>query len=137
MTGLVEEPMMKRVALAAAVAAAIASGSAARAQGDDAPAILKAMSDYMASQKSFSLSFDASIEVITPEIEKIQFDSSGKVQLARPDKLRASRTGGYADVELVFDGKTISILGKNLNAYAQAEAQGTTDNLVDQLRDQL
>jgi hypothetical protein len=118
------------------LAAVLAVTSSARAQGDDAAKILKAMSDYMASQKSISLSFDTDIEVITPEIQKIQFASSGKLLLSRPDKLRASRTGGYADVELVFDGKTVTILGKNLNAYAQSGAPGTIDQLVDLLRNQ-
>jgi hypothetical protein len=118
------------------VLATVLVAPAAHAQDDDAAKILKAMSDYMGSQKSISLSFDTDIEVITPEIQKIQFASSGKVLLNRPDKLRASRTGGYADVELVFDGKTVSVLGKNLNAYAQADAPGTIDQLVDLLRNQ-
>jgi len=109
---------------------------AARAQDDDAVKILKAMSDYMASQKSISLSFDTDIEVITSEIQKIQFASSGKLLLSRPDKLRASRTGGYADVELAFDGKTVTVFGKNLNAYTQADAPSTIDQLVDLLRNQ-
>lgn len=109
---------------------------AAHAQDDDAVKILKAMSDYMSSQKSISLSFDTDIEVITPEIQKIQFASSGKLLLSRPDKLRASRTGGYAEVELIFDGKTATVLGKNLNVYAQTDAPGTIDQLVDLLRNQ-
>ena len=98
---------------------AIASFAAptAHAGDDDALKILKGMSDYLASQKTISLSFDADIEVITPEIQKIQFASSGQVLLSRPDKLRATRTGGYADVEFVFDGKTVSVLGKNMNSY--------------------
>src|SRR5512139_1247860 len=89
-----------------AFATVLVATPAARAQDDDAAKILKAMSDYMARQQSISLSFDTDIEVITPEIQKIQFASSGKLVLSRPDRLRASRTGGYADVELVFDGKT-------------------------------
>jgi hypothetical protein len=118
------------------VLATVLVAPATHAQDDDAAKILKAMSDYMASQKSISLSFDTDIEVITPEIEKIQFASSGKLLLSRPDKIRASRTGGYADVELVFDGKTVTVLGKNLNAYAQTAASGTIDQLVDLLRNQ-
>ncbi len=92
------------------------------------------MSDYLASQKTISLSFDSDIEVITPEIQKIQFASSGQVLLSRPDKLRATRTGGYADVEIVFDGKTASVLGKNINAFVQLDAPGTMEQLVDKLR---
>jgi hypothetical protein len=77
-----------------------------QAQSDDADKILKALSAYLASQKNISLSFDSGVEVITPDVQKIQFANSGHLQMSRPDKLRASRTGGYADVELVFDGKT-------------------------------
>jgi hypothetical protein len=45
------------------------------------------------------------------------------------------RTGGFANVEMVFDGKTLTLLGKNANLYAQVEASGTIDQLVDVLRD--
>lgn len=101
---------------------------------DDAGKILKAMSDYVTSQKTISLTFDSDVEVITPEVEKIQFTSSGKMLLSRPDKLRVSRTGGYADVEIVFDGKTVSALGKNINAYTQMDAAGSIDQLIGKLR---
>ena len=114
------------VSLARMVLAAllIASGSGAQAQEGDAKAILKAMSDYVSSQKTIELTFDSDIEVITPQLEKIQFTNSGEALLSRPDKLRAHRVGGYADVALVFDGKTVSVLGKNINGYAQFDAPG-------------
>ena len=102
---------------------------------DDAAQILKAMADYVANQKSISLTFDSDVEVVTPEVEKIQFASSGKMVLSRPDKLRVTRTGGYADVEIVFDGKTITALGKNINAFTQMEAVGSIDQLIGKLRD--
>jgi hypothetical protein len=106
------------------------------AQAQDAGKVLKAMSDYVTSQQTISMSFDSDIEVITSELQKIQFTSSGQVLLNRPDKLRASRAGGYSDVELVFDGKTATVLGKNINAFAQTDAPGSVDQLIDRLRDQ-
>ena len=93
-----------------------------------AKAILKAASDWLGSQKSLELSFDSDIEIITPELEKIQFTNSGTMVLVRPDKFRAHRFGGYADVELVFDGKTASVLGKSINAYAQIDLPGDLDS---------
>jgi hypothetical protein len=42
---------------------------------------------------------------------KSTFASSGQIKLNRPDKLRIRRTGGYADVELVYDGETLSLYG--------------------------
>jgi hypothetical protein len=50
--------------------------------------------------------------------------------MTRPDKFRVRRTGGYADVELVYDGKTVSLYGNNAKAYVQADAPGTIDDLV-------
>ena len=107
----------------------------AKAQGAEAVRILKAMSDYVTSQKSLSITFDSDIEVITSGLQKIQFTSSGQVQLSRPDKLRASRTGGYTDVEFVFDGKTLTMNNKDANDFAQIESPGSVDQLIDLLRD--
>jgi len=106
----------------------------AQPQGSDAKAILKAMSDYVSSRKTIELTFDSDIEVITPQLEKIQFTNSGEMLLSRPDRLRAHRVGGYADVSLYFDGKTASVLGKHINGYAQFDAPGTVDQLIEALR---
>jgi hypothetical protein len=108
----------------------------AQAQGDDAPKILKAMSDYLASQKTISAAFDSDIEVITSDLQKIQFASSGSFLLSRPDKLRASRTGGYADVELVYDGKTLTVYDKYHKSFVQADAPGSVDQVVDRMRNE-
>ena len=121
-----------RQALAStALVTAFIAFTAPSARADDPATFLKAMSDYTAAQKSISATFDSDIEIVTPELEKIQFTSSGKLQLARPDKLRVSRTGGYADVQLIYDGKTVSLYGNNAKAYAQADLNGTIDQLVD------
>src|SRR5260370_144870 len=117
-------------AAAVSVAILVAAGSKT-ARADDAAQILKAMTDYTGAQKSISATFDSDIEVITPELEKIQFTSSGQMKLNRPDKLRIRRTGGYADVELIYDGKTISIYGNNAKSYVQADAPGTVDQMID------
>ena len=114
---------------------ALAAGApAAQAQARDAKAVLKAMSDYVGSQQTIELAFDSDIEVITPQLEKIQFTNSGQALLARPDRLRAHRVGGYADVALFFDGKTASIFGAHVNAYAQVAAPGGVDQLFEALR---
>lgn len=102
---------------------------------DDARRILKAMSDYVSSQQIIELTFHSDIEVITPELEKIQFTNSGGALVSRPDRLRAHRLGGYSEVELVFDGSTVGIDGKSLDGYAQFEAAGTIDDLIHVLRE--
>ncbi len=124
-----------RLARALVLASALVSlGSGAHAESADAKSILKAMSDYVSSQQTIELTFDSDIEVVTPGLEKIQFASSGDVLVSRPDKLSAHRVGGYADVALFFDGKTVSVLGKNVNSYAQFDAPGSLDHLIEALR---
>ena len=128
------------VSLAIGVSLFIFAGSFvpnAHAQSsDDARQVLKTMTDYVSSQKIISATYDTDIEVITSNLQKIQFASSGQMLLSRPDKVRASRVGGYADVEMVFDGKTLAVLGKNLNKYAQIDSAGSIDQLVERLRNQ-
>lgn len=104
------------------------------AEVPDAKSILKAMSDYVSRQKTIEMTFDSDIEVITPQLEKIQFASSGDLLLARPDKMRAHRVSGHADVVLFFDGKVASIDGRSVNGYAQFEAPGNLDHLIEALR---
>jgi hypothetical protein len=116
------------------LAGAVGMSGPAGADETEARGLLKAMSDYMAGQPTISFAFDSDLDVVTVDLQKLEFASSGTVSLARPDKLRMTRTGGFADVEMVFDGKQLSVLGKNLNRYAQVEAPGTIDQLVDNIR---
>ena len=101
----------------------------------DAKRILKAMSDYMAAQKSFSFAYDATLEVVTTDEQKLALASSGSVTLNRPDKIQATRSGGFAHVEMSFDGKTLTLLGKEHNLYTQLDVPGTIDHLIDELKD--
>src|SRR4051794_13588879 len=106
----------------AAISVVVTSTSSAHA--DDAAQILKSMTDYLSSQKMLSASFDSDIEAITPELEKIQFASSGQLKLSRPDKLRVRRTGGYADVGLVYYGKKGSIYGRKAETHLPGGGPG-------------
>jgi len=109
--------------------------SGARADEADARNRLKAMFSYMSAQKGISFQYDASLEVVTKDQQRLSLASSGAVTLARPDKIRATRSGGFADIETVFDGKTLTVLGKNKNIYVQVDIPGTIDQLIDELKD--
>lgn len=113
----------------------IGPSSGAQASEQDARDTLKRMSDYLAAQQLISVAYDSVFEVVTKEQQKLQIATSGTILLQRPDKIRTTRKAGFADTEMVFDGKTVTLLGRGLNAYVQAEAPGTIDNLVDQMRE--
>lgn len=122
-------------ATALALLLVLGAPSAARADETHAKSILKAMSDYLAAQQVISFSYDTNLEVVTEDHQKLLFASSGTAVLSRPDKIRATRDGGFASVEMIFDGKTLTLLGKNANLYTQAEVAGDLDHLVNELRD--
>jgi hypothetical protein len=106
------------------------------ATAQDAEKVLHNMFDYVASQKNITITYDSDIEVVTPALQKLQFTASGQVRLSRPDRLRATRIGGYTDVEFVFDGRTFTVLGKNAGVFAQWDTPGSIGQLVGRLRDE-
>jgi len=120
-------------AMALSMIVLLGASMAASADVTDAKRILKSMSDYVAKQQAISFEYDAILEVITDDGQELEVASSGTLVLNRPDKIRVTRAGGFADVEMSFDGKTLTLLGKNLNIYAQQDVPGTIDNLVDEL----
>lgn len=124
--------VLRLVALAGALAW---PAGAANADDDGIKELVKSMSDYVAAQKSISFDMQSTLDVVTTDGQRLGIASTGAVEISRPDKVRAVRKGGFADVELVYDGKTLTILGKNLNLYTQIPATGDIDHLVDELRD--
>jgi hypothetical protein len=132
---LVKVSMASVSAAALALIVGVGLPSAARADEADAKSLLKAMSDYMAAQKAISFGYDATLEVVTKDEQKLALASSGAVTLNRPDKIRATRSGGFADAEMLFDGKTLTLFGKTANFFTQIDVPGTVDHLVDELRD--
>jgi hypothetical protein len=110
---------------------------APQVHADEAQAreILKTMTDYLEGQPSFSFDVDSSVEIVTTAGQKLTIASSGSVAVQRPNNIRVLRKGGFATVEMVFDGQTLSVVNREANAFGQAEIPGTIDNLVDTLRD--
>ena len=121
--------------VSAALVLAIGWGAPVRADEAEAKTLLKAMSDYLAAQTAISFGYDTNLEVVTDDHQKFLLASSGTMDLSRPDKFRGSRHGGFANVEMLFDGKTLTLLGKDANLYTQVDIPGTLDHLVDELRD--
>jgi hypothetical protein len=138
MNRAIQKSFARATTAASTVALILTIGlGASTVKADEAAAktMLKAMSDYLAAQTTISFGYDTNLEVVTKDKQKLLLASSGTMGVSRPDKFRASRHGGFANVEMVFDGKTLTLLGKDANLYTQAEIPGTLDHLVDELRD--
>lgn len=115
-------------------ACVLAGASVAQADQSDAKQILMMMSDYLAGESSFRFEYDSTLEIVTTEDQKLGIASSGAVQLERPNKLHATRIGGYTDVEIVFDGSTFGAVGKGLGVAVKQDFSGSIDDLFEELR---
>jgi hypothetical protein len=121
------------VAIGLLLATGVSGGAAA--QEGDAKAALKSMTDYLASQDNFSFQYDTVLEVVTTDLQKIQFTSSGQAAIARPNRFHIERTGGFTDAELISDGETLYVHGKKAELFAEAPAPASLDELFARLGD--
>jgi hypothetical protein len=122
--------------LVTAAGIAIASPVVAQ-QGIDPEAgvILEAMSDHLRSMAAFTADYDTDHEVIDLAGQKIQYSASGSIAADRAKGLRLTRKGPFADAEMIFDGKTVSLYGKELNVYATLTSPGPTfEDAAEELR---
>jgi hypothetical protein len=121
---------LKAIALLIFIIGALPS---AQADETDARNILKKMSDYIGKQKSISFDLDSSLDVVTQDQQKLSIASSSKIQMRRPNKLSIQRKGGFAETDLLFNGKTLWVYRKDKNIYAKLDFPGTVENLMDEL----
>jgi hypothetical protein len=124
--------VMLTVAAAALCAAAPAPGHA-----DEAFARQRfgEMSEYLAGQQTFSFDYDASLDIITDEGQTLTIASSGSIAMERPDRISATREGGFASVAFSFDGTSLTVINRDENVYARADVPGSVEHLIDELRD--
>ena len=123
--------MVRTLQLILILSISVAIASPALAQDPAADKILKSMSTYLGGLPAFSASADVDSEVIDLSGQKLQFSSSVAIAVKRPDKLYVSRQGAFADMEIIFNGKTLTLNGKGLKIYMQLESPGTIDDAFD------
>lgn len=122
-----------RIAMVVMAAALGAMPLAAPADETDAKRILQAMSDWLAEQDTLAFDYDSTLEVVTADDQKLGIASSGSVALDRPDRIRGTRANGFMDLEIVFDGKTLTLLGRSVDRYTQVETPGSINHVLDEL----
>lgn len=107
------------------VAWVLAVPAVPRAQGAvdaDARAVLAAMSAHLGGLRTFSVEYAAVDEVVTTDGQKLQFLHAGSVTALRPDRLHATRRGAAGTAEMVLDGSSLVMFGRDANAYLRLPA---------------
>jgi hypothetical protein len=126
-------------ALALLLAAVLPQVALGQPAGIDPQAtkLLKASTDFLASQKQFSVETHSTLEVVLISGQKIQFDHSARQSVQRPNKLRAERVGDLIDQVFYYDGKSLTLHNPRENYYATVAAPGTLEEMLDFARESL
>jgi hypothetical protein len=126
-------------AAVAALGLVLVAAPAMSAEGVDpeADAILREMSVYLGGLSAFSADADVANEILDLAGQKLQLSSSARVVLKRPGRFHMSRQGGIADVEVFFDGSSVTLHGKTHNVYVQIESPGTIEDALQTLRGEI
>jgi hypothetical protein len=99
--------------------------------------LLKASTDFLASQQRFSVEVRNSLEVVLTSGQKIQFDHTGQMSVQRPNKLRADRAGDLTAQSFFYDGKTLTLFNPAGKYFATVAAPGTLEEMLDMARTKL
>jgi hypothetical protein len=127
----------KTVTLAALAAFSLAAQAQPAGIAPEAQRLLKASTDFLASQQKFSADTRNTLEVVLKSGQKIEFNHTARQSVQRPNKLRAERTGDLVDQLFVYDGKSLTLVNLQDKAYAQVAAPDTLEGMLDFARTKL
>jgi hypothetical protein len=127
----------RRCAIVALAMLSVAAQAQSAGIAPEATRILKASTDFLASQQQFSAETRNTLEIVLKSGQKIEFNSTARQSVQRPDKLRAERTGDLVEQVFVYDGKTLTLYEPQDKVYAQVAAPGTLEEMLDFARTRL
>ena len=130
-----EEPIMIRSASLRfmtilaffAVASAAKSADQTPAIESEAGQILRQMSDYLGSLEQFTFRAENTIDSVTGSGQKLQSSAHVDIAIQRPDRFRVTRKADIVDQAFYFDGRTLTLYGKQVNYYANMRVSKTVD----------
>jgi hypothetical protein len=99
--------------------------------------LLKASTDFLASQKQFSAETRNTLEVVLKSGQKVEFNHQARLSVQRPNKLSAKRTGDLVDQVFVYDGKSLTLHNPQDKVYAQVPAPDALEGMLEFARTQL
>lgn len=128
-----ERPAMRGFFVAGLCAIAYLPQASAQPAGIDprAERLLKASTDFLASQRRFTAETRSTIEAVTASGQRLQFGNTATVAVQRPNKLWAARTGDVVEQAFYYDGKSLTLSNPRDKVFATVAAPGTIETMLD------
>lgn len=129
--------LISSVAACAIFALLTLSTSAADEKSIDprADQLIKRMGDYLGQAKFFSVNAEIWQDIQLASGQQIQAGRTLKLQVRRPNRLRAEVNSPRRNRELVYDGSSITLLNRGQNFYGTIRAPGSIDEAMDTASD--
>jgi hypothetical protein len=93
--------------------------------------LVKQMSDLLASSRAFALEAEEVFDDVHEHLPRTQLTNRRYVALKRPDRLAGDASGDATNRSFWYDGRTLSVLDKEHNAFAAVEVPATIDGALD------
>lgn len=117
--------------VAGCLTASLAVGQEIDPQADE---ILRAMSNYMSTLESFSVTADASTEILLRNGAKVQLTTTSELLLNREKGFRITRAGPAGNSIIAFDGTRVGVANEALGLHLVFPVEGSIDHALDETR---
>ncbi len=122
----------KYMCLISAVAICFAGGGAfAETVDPKADEIFRRMSTFLARADQFSFEAHDMVDELLDNGQKIQFSSSRRITVRRPNRVAAEITGDLVNERVRYDGHTLTILDNLANVYGSMDVPDNIDDMLD------
>ena len=103
-----------------------------------AKVLLMRMAARLGEARQFSVTMQASYDVVQNSGQKIEFGETRRIRLSRPDHLRIDleRSDGEKQ-QVYFDGKDLTVFHPDENVVAKLAKTGTVDDIIRHLNGEL
>lgn len=100
-----------------------------------ADTVLRQMSEHLKQVKTSIFTLTDTIDDVQENGQKLQFAHVRKLTVIRPNRLKVETSGDVTNRTLWKDGKTVTVLDRDKNVYAQIKDPGTIEQTIDLLQD--
>jgi len=111
-----------------------ASAASANLVDPGAVEAMKKMSAYLRTLQRYQVSLDLTGERVLQDGQKLMHSASASIDVAQPNRIKASTSTASSRRVLSFDGKKVSLLFPDSNYYSSVDYSGTVADLVQKLR---
>lgn len=105
----------------------------------DADRLLREMCDHLGSLPAFTVTARNTMEVVALNGQKLNFEATSAVTVARPNRVRSRRTGVLDETDFYYDGSRVTLYVRDgdMVFYGSRDMPDDLDDALDLLRSSL